>query len=73
MQRLEVGGAVRPPIRVVRLQRVNWEFVINCAVYGVICVLRLSDCQIALPGLKLKETQDVSELIILGFNIKLLE
>lgn len=52
---------------------VNWEFVINCEVYGVRYVLSLPDCQTVQPGLKLKETQYVSELIILGFDIKLLE
>ena len=52
---------------------VNWEFVISCEVYGVRYVFSLSDCQIVQPGLKLKGTQDVSELIILRFDIKLLE
>jgi hypothetical protein len=46
---------------------------VNCEVYGVRCVLSLPDCQTVRPGLKFKENQDVSELIILGFDIKLLE
>jgi len=52
---------------------VNWEFVVNCEVYGARYVLNLPDCQTVQPGLKIKETQDVNELIILGFGIKLLE
>jgi hypothetical protein len=52
---------------------VNWEFVINCEVYWVRYVLSLPDCQTVQSGLKLKETPGVSELIILGFDIKLLE
>jgi hypothetical protein len=52
---------------------VNWEFVMSCEVYGVRYVLSLPDCQTVQPGLKLTETQDLSELIILGFDIKLLE
>ena len=55
------------------LVELSWEFVINCEVYGVIYMLRLSDCQTVQPSLKLKETQDFSELIVLGFDIKLVE
>jgi len=42
-------------------------------VYGVRYVLRLPDCQTVQPGLKLTEAQDLNELIILGFDIKLME
>jgi hypothetical protein len=52
---------------------VNWEFVINCEVYGVRYVLSLPDYPTVQPGLKLKETHYVCELIILGFDIKLPE
>jgi len=40
---------------------------------GVRYVLHLPDCPTVQPGLKLKEIQDVNELIVLGFDIKLLE
>jgi hypothetical protein len=52
---------------------VNWEFVVDCEVYGARYVLSLPDCQTVQPGLKIKETQDVNEFIILRFDIKLLE
>jgi hypothetical protein len=52
---------------------VNWEFVVNCEVYGARYVLRLPDCQTVQLGSKLKETRDVRELISVGFNINLLE
>ena len=54
------------------LADVNLKFVINCEVYRVGYVLNLPDCQTVQLGLKLKETQDLGELISLGFDVNLL-